>query len=163
MIAVFGRKDMGTGILRNMTDGGQGVSGRLATDQQREKMKQYHKRVDIKQISPKFFDKENQSNAGKIGGKITRENNLGIFAPDYDRTPTARLAGKLSTGGVVCRDNKIGMFANPECMKIGRQAVHTQKWRCKITGYISNACGLSNYQKGRGINYKDKSLRERIE
>jgi hypothetical protein len=31
-----------------------------------------------------------------------------------------------------------------------------------VTGYISNACGLSNYQKGKGIDYKNKSLRERI-
>ena len=163
MIAVFGRKDLETGILRNMTDGGQGVSGRIVTEKQKEKMRQYHKRVDHKQIAPKFFEKENQSIAGKIGGNITRENSLGIFSPDYDRTPAAKLAGKLSTGGIVCRDKNLGMFANPECMKIGRKIVHTQKWRCKITGYISSAGGLSNYQKGRGINYKDKSLREKVE
>jgi len=162
MIAVLGRKDLGTGILRNMTNGGQGVSGRVVGEIQREKMRTYHKKVNHKELCPKFFSKENQSSAGKKGGSSTKKNKKGIFSPDYDRTATAKKAGKLSTGGLICRDNKLGMFANPDSMKIGRQLVHKQKWKCKITGYISNACGLSNYQKGRGINYKDKSLRERV-
>ncbi len=43
MIAVLGRKDLGTGILVNMTNGGDGVSGWVPSEESRKKMSEAHK------------------------------------------------------------------------------------------------------------------------
>jgi len=43
MIAVFGRKDLGTGILRNKTDGGEGPSGAIRSDETRKKISEVQK------------------------------------------------------------------------------------------------------------------------
>ena len=43
LILMYGRIDNGTGILRNLTDGGEGISGLIATPERRRKIGEAHK------------------------------------------------------------------------------------------------------------------------
>ena len=69
MIVVFGRKDLGTGILRNKTNGGDGMGGLVHTDETRKKMSESHKGENNyfygKRHSQETIDKIIQANTGK--------------------------------------------------------------------------------------------------
>ena len=74
MIAVLGRKDLGTGILRNMTDGGEGCAGRVLSEETKKKLSDSHKGRKFteehkKKLSEaakkKIFTKEHKENMSK--------------------------------------------------------------------------------------------------
>ena len=62
MIAVFGRKDIGTGILRNKTNGGDGTSGAVRSEETRRKMSAAKKG---KTLSEETKIKLSEANKGK--------------------------------------------------------------------------------------------------
>ena len=66
MIAVFGRKDLGTGILRNRTDGGEGASGCIPSEESRKKM-------SGKIRSEEHRKKLSESNKNKTHSEETRK------------------------------------------------------------------------------------------
>jgi hypothetical protein len=102
---------------------------------------------------------ENGKVYGKKSGKIAYEMKVGVhnLTPEQ-RTANGKRGGSIS--GKNNRDNKIGIFSytKEERSNISKKAA-SQKWKCLETGYVSNAGGLSQYQKARAI---DTSKRVRI-
>ena len=77
MIEVFGRKDLGTGILHNRSDGGEGASGAIRTDEFKNNLRKINMG---KKLSESHIEKlrianigKNNPNYGKTVSRETRE------------------------------------------------------------------------------------------
>ena len=79
MIAILGRKDLGTGILRNMTDGGEGCAGRILSEETKKKLSEAQKG------KKKSVAHRKKLSEAKIGKKITE---------DHRKNMSASLKGK---------------------------------------------------------------------
>lgn len=119
MIAVFGRKDLGTGILRNKTNGGDGISGLVHTEESKRKMSESHKGENNhfygKSHSQETKDKLSALKKGKYMGD---ENPM--FGKNHSQETKDKI-GNLKKGKYV--GNKNPMFGK----------THSQEARDKIS------------------------------
>ncbi len=85
------------------------------------------------------------------GGQIQKENGTGIFALTFEqRSENSKKTAQSN------KEKGIAIFGMTyeekiEARKKGGKNTSSQKWQCTITGCVSNAGGLSIYQKARGI------------
>ena len=139
LIAVLGRKDLGTGILRNLTDGGEGVSGVAWTEERRRSFSEYKKK------NPSIMHKESieRHRERMKNFRHTEESKIKISKSNIGRKWSEESLENIS---------KIRKGIPPKINQI--------KWKCLVTGHISTAGPLTGYQKARRI---DTSMRVRLD
>ena len=104
MVAVFGRKDLGTGILHNKTDGGEGASGVVKSDETRKKLSEAGKgKTHSEETRIKLSDAnkgKNNPNYGKSASEETRkklsERQKGEKNHNYGKTHSEERKRKMS-------------------------------------------------------------------
>ena len=107
---------------------------------------------------------EEKSAIGKKAAETNKKNGTAVYGLSLEqRIEGGRKAGKIV--GKRHKENGTAIFAitkeeRSEISKRSAKTQHAQRWRCTKTGHVSTPCGLSSYQKARGI---DTSNRIRIE
>jgi hypothetical protein len=69
LIAKYGRKDNGTGILRNLTDGGEGSSGRVYSEETKQKLREARA---LQMISDETRKKMSEAHTGRVHSEETK-------------------------------------------------------------------------------------------
>jgi hypothetical protein len=106
MIALFGRKDLGTGILHNRTDGGDGISGYKHTPETKKSLSDMKTGRKRKPHSEETKRKISQANKGRIVSEETRKKLSEMQKGKTLSEETKNKISKIHKGKIVSDETK---------------------------------------------------------
>ena len=110
MIAVFGRKDLRTGILHNLTDGGDGASGAIKSEKTRRKMSEARKGENHpnygKSLSEETRRKMSEAQKGKICSEEHKRKNSEAHKGKTHSEETKKKLSEANIGKTLSEEHK---------------------------------------------------------
>ena len=106
MISIFGRKDLGTGILHNRTDGGDGISGYKHTPETKKSLSDMKTGRKRKPHSEETKRKISQANKGRIVSEETRKKLSEMQKGKTLSEETKNKISKIHKGKIVSDETK---------------------------------------------------------
>jgi len=134
MIAVFGRKDLGTGILRNKTNGGEGASGAVRSDDFKKKISIAQKGKKLSEETKNKISKAHKGNQYWLGKKLTEQHKRNCAKSKYGNKWNCKTFSITFDTGETIIVNGLAQF-------------------CRENGYCSGT--LVAVSKGRRKRHKD--------
>ena len=123
MIAVFGRKDLGTGILHNKTDGGDGASGYVFSEETKRKLSEAKKgkkhSEETRRKQSERMKGENNLNYGKSPSEETRRKRSEANKGKKHSEETRRKQSEAKKGIKWWNDGKGNTKMSIECPEEG--------------------------------------------
>lgn len=118
LILSYGRRDIGTGILTNLTEGGEGTAGVVYTEEYRKQLSQLRKGKYTGEKNPFYGKKHTQTTKDKISMCNTGRN-VGSKSPCYGKPRPESLREKLRQAnlgkhnGALNQNAKYYLFTSP--------------------------------------------------